>query len=105
MQGCKKYQIGRCQIPEGVPIFLGEIKWGCQISWGAKYPVTTDYAKTTFPRLNHGLQPEILAVKGFGFQKKKNNNNNNALPVSYHQHRTVKRQRRSSCLFLLQQTL
>ena len=70
MQGCKKYQIGRCQIPEGVPIFLGEIKWGCQISWGAKYPVTPDYAKTTFQRLNHGLQPEILAVKGFGFQKK-----------------------------------
>ena len=21
-------------------IFLGEIEWGCQISWGAKYPVT-----------------------------------------------------------------
>ena len=29
-----------CQIPEGVPIFLGKIAWECHISWGAKYPVT-----------------------------------------------------------------
>ena len=27
-------------FPEGGPIFLGKIAWGCQISWGAKFPVT-----------------------------------------------------------------
>ena len=27
-------------LPEGGPIFLGKIAWGCQISWGAKFPVT-----------------------------------------------------------------
>ena len=25
----------------GGPVFLGKIAWGCQISWGAKFPVTT----------------------------------------------------------------
>ena len=32
--------LGGARFPEGVPIFLGEIEWRCQISWGAKYPVT-----------------------------------------------------------------
>ena len=27
-------------FPVGGPIFLGKIAWGCQISWGAKFPVT-----------------------------------------------------------------
>ena len=27
-------------FPEGGPIFLGKIAWGCQISWGANFPVT-----------------------------------------------------------------
>ena len=27
-------------FPEGGSIFLGKIAWGCQISWGAKFPVT-----------------------------------------------------------------
>ena len=27
-------------FPKGGPIFLGKIAWGCQISWGAKFPVT-----------------------------------------------------------------
>ena len=27
-------------FPEGGPIFLGKIAWGCQISWGAKFPAT-----------------------------------------------------------------
>ena len=27
-------------FPEGGPIFLGKIAWGCQISWAAEFPVT-----------------------------------------------------------------
>ena len=28
------------QFPEGVLVYLGKIAWGCQISWGGKFPVT-----------------------------------------------------------------
>ena len=27
-------------FPEGGPIFLGKITWGCKEIWGAKFPVT-----------------------------------------------------------------
>ena len=44
MQGVPK-MLPRWGVPdflhEGVPIFLGKIAWGCQISWGAKFPATT----------------------------------------------------------------
>ena len=32
--------MGGARFSEGVPIFLGKIEWGCQISLGAEYPVT-----------------------------------------------------------------
>ena len=35
-------------FPVGGPIFLGKTAWGCQISWGAKFPVT--------PVLHHGAE-------------------------------------------------
>ena len=29
-----------CQIPGGMAYSLGNLAWGCQIPWGAKFPVT-----------------------------------------------------------------
>ena len=40
-RGCQKFYRERgASFPEGGPIFVGKIAWGCQISWGAKFPVT-----------------------------------------------------------------
>ena len=50
MQGCKRLLPCwgmPCRFSEGVPIFLGKIEWGCQISWGAKYPVTANFRELT----------------------------------------------------------
>ena len=34
---------GGARFPDGVPIFLEKSLWGCQISLGAKYPVTLGF--------------------------------------------------------------
>ena len=32
--------MGGAKIPEGVPISLGNLAWGCQILGGARFPMT-----------------------------------------------------------------
>ena len=32
--------MGDAKIPEGVPVSLGNLAWGCQILGGARFPMT-----------------------------------------------------------------
>ena len=43
--------LGGAKIPEGVPISLGNLAWGCQILGGARFPMT--------PALHPGLNSTI----------------------------------------------
>ena len=47
-------------FPEGGPIFLGKIAWGCQISWGAKFPVTPARLVRNSLDIYHLIIPAIL---------------------------------------------
>jgi len=37
--------MGGAKIPEGVPISLGNLAWGCQILGGARFPMTPGYSQ------------------------------------------------------------
>ena len=48
-----------------MPIFLGKIAWGCQISWGAKYPVTPAAVRSLAsqtPSVSQRLSLLVLAL-------------------------------------------
>ena len=47
-------------FPEGGPIFLGKIAWGCQISWGAQFPVTPARLVRNSLDIYHLIIPAIL---------------------------------------------